>query len=256
MSDSWDDIGDSFRLMRHGRLLIGLSVLIIVGYMGLVDHFGHLLAFLMAVVAPSVLIGVVAFLLDRLMKRHDRKVRARRKSGGSAASALRWRLSGNGYSVVVEGARDANIVEVTIPDVIKGVDVVEIGSRAFENCGRLVAARLPRGLERISFRAFANCRSLQEVKLSARTVAIESEAFADCVSLRTIKLPKLLQTIGSRAFQGCVALEPVEIPFNVRDIARDAFPPNVKLKVYKGSAAESWAQRLGRNVHLIMYREE
>ncbi|MBQ9370737.1 MAG: leucine-rich repeat domain-containing protein [Thermoguttaceae bacterium] len=256
-NNSWDDISDAFWLMRYSRFALSLVIVLIVGFLALIDRFGFWLAFLMAIVAPSVLIGIGAFLFDLLLRHGDRvRNKARQKPGDSAMELLRYRVGASGYSVVIEGVKDANVVALAIPDVIEGVDVTEIAANAFAACPRLTEVRAPRGLERVGERAFANCQLLREVKLSKRTVAIGSEAFACCRSLRTIKLPKLLQTIGARAFQGCTGLESVEIPFGVREIASDAFPPSVTLKVYRGSEAERWAQRLGRNVHLILCAEE
>lgn len=165
-----------------------------------------------------------------------------------------------------------SLVSVSIPD-----SVTSIGEAAFRYCESLSMVSIPAGVKNLSKRIFSGCTALVSVDLKNGLVSIGDEAFIDCTVLNTLYLPEGLETIGTNAFENC-GLYSLTIPTTVTAITRplvescdnlisvimpkelveivdDAFPDYVtKIYCYKGSAADEWAQRTGREpVYLDEY---
>ncbi len=111
---------------------------------------------------------------------------------------------------------DGNKEEVVIPDKIKGVPVVEIGSSAFEGCDSLISIVIPNSVISIGFEAFSYCDSLTSVSFgeNSQLMSIGFSAFKGCYSLTSIVIPNGVTSIGNEAFYYCDSLTSVSFGEN------------------------------------------
>lgn len=109
--------------------------------------------------------------------------------------------------------------ELSVPDLVDGQQVTEIGASCFAGCTDITTVILPETVE-----------------------AINSHAFKGCTSLRGMSLPESVTFIGTGAFSGCSALEAVCIPGSAAYIAPDAFDNCTSLAhvFYAGTYAQWW----------------
>lgn len=150
------------------------------------------------------------------------------------------------------GKGDAEIVR--IPQVVRGREVVGIGSRAFrgKNVGKIC---LPATIRYISEKAFIGCDKLKEVDLPdelenlgeycfsltgleqitipSGIIKIPQYCFSECAKLKNITLNEGLKHIGRYAFAG-TSIEEITIPASVSLIENGAFSGNhsTQHKVY------------------------
>ena len=149
-----------------------------------------------------------------------------------------------------------NDKEVTIPDMIDGYNVVNIGLGAFSRCFNLESVVISENIERIEQRAFNSCVNLKSVEIGRDVVNIDESSFSGCDALSNITvknkntvydsrdncnaiietksntlkigcsktvIPNSVATIGENAFDNCFDLKTIEIPSNVKMIGREAF---------------------------------
>ena len=97
---------------------------------------------------------------------------------------------------------------ITIPNQINGMDVVEIGVEAFSHgIGGVVRnVVLPENLIKISDHAFDGNHQLQTVTFNQKLEWIGENAFYNCSNLVSVPAVPSLQHIGRSAFCGCVKL--------------------------------------------------
>ena len=108
--------------------------------------------------------------------------------------------------VVVTGPAKSGLTSVTIPSQINGINVTEIGQRAFSASTALESVSIPDTVTSINNYAFDRCRSLREISIPGSVSSIGSEAFRSCYSLASVTLPASLSSLGTGAFMGCSAL--------------------------------------------------
>jgi hypothetical protein len=123
---------------------------------------------------------------------------------------------------------------VTIPDMIDGLLVTDIGTNAFEN-SRINNVTIPDPVTNIEDAAFVGCVSLTNVNLGngvktigARTFAAVLEELGDLYGpvfcpLTSVTIPDSVTIIGDYAFWGCEVLTNVDIGDNVTSIGAYAF---------------------------------
>ncbi len=111
-----------------------------------------------------------------------------------------------------------SLTGVTFPD-----SLTSIGRHAFEHCGALKTAKLPRGLKTIGTRAFAYCKSLTSITIPAGVEEIGECAFYECSSAMSLVLPESLTRIDNYAFSYCSSLSRVVIPAGVSVIGENVF---------------------------------
>ena len=116
---------------------------------------------------------------------------------------------------------------ITIPSVIDGLPVTEIGNSVFFNrsdlTGNLV---IPQGVTTIGGLAFSQCSGLTgDLVIPEGVTSIGNYAFEDCSGLDgTLTLPSTLETIGDYAFGSCSGLTGnLVIPEGVTSIGNYAF---------------------------------
>ena len=113
--------------------------------------------------------------------------------------------------------------EVKIPPTIGGLQVVEIGNRAFSNCRDLRSIVLPKGVTSIGDWAFQDCSSLTSITLPKGVTSIGDWAFRNCSSLSSITLPEGTDVVRAYTFAGCTSLTSITIPNGVKQIMPCAF---------------------------------
>ena len=119
--------------------------------------------------------------------------------------------------------------EVTFPDQINGVDVLEIRGDGDDNVfssgyrNNIKTIHLPQNLKTIGDSAFKNCSDLTSITLPDALTSIGENAFKNCSDLTSITLPDALTSIGENAFYGCNSLTSVTLPDALTSIEKDAF---------------------------------
>ncbi len=109
-----------------------------------------------------------------------------------------------------------------IPEEIDGVEVVEIGERAFEYGAAYDKIVVPASIQRIGTRAFYHCISLQSLELSEGLEEIGYAAFEE-TGIKTVRFPDSLKVIGPKAFCRCNDLVQVSFGLGIEEIHEQAF---------------------------------
>ena len=107
---------------------------------------------------------------------------------------------------------------VTIPAVIEGKPVTDIGEDAFYGCTGLTGVTIPDSVTGIGVAAFCECTGLTSVTIGNGVTTIGGYAFLSCTRLTSVNIPNSVTTIGANSFE-CTGLTSVTIP-NIRKTAR------------------------------------
>lgn len=135
------------------------------------------------------------------------------------------------YVASVDGS-----TEITVPSMINGVAVTEIGKEAFASNTSITSVAIPKTVTRICDKAFYGCKNLTTVTYEdADSVEVLGErAFAGCSKLAFIILGVNLMkddTTGNYVFENCENLESVVINnTDVLSIQEGTFDGCLKLK--------------------------
>ena len=94
--------------------------------------------------------------------------------------------------------------QLTIPSIIDGKTVVEIGTHAFSDNSSVFNVTLPNTIKSINNSAFENCTNLTNVDTSNATslTSIGTNAFLNCSSLTSFTIPTNLNSLGTSTFLG------------------------------------------------------
>ena len=146
-------------------------------------------------------------------------------SGASAETPrdgkFQYKVLADGTACITSYLGDAT--ELTIPTVLDGYQVSQIGPVALSNLPRLEAVRIPEGVTAIGTRAFLDCFSLRSVKLPEGLQSIGREAFFGCDSLLEVTLPEGLTNLGWNAFASCKSLRTVHLPASLETVDINPF---------------------------------
>ena len=112
---------------------------------------------------------------------------------------------------------------VTIPVMLGGKPVTNIGGYAFSGCSGLTSVTIPDGVTNIGARAFYRCNGLTSVTIGNSVTGIGDYAFSNCRGLTSVTIGNSVTSIGSSAFDGCNGLTSVMIGNSVTSIGDDAF---------------------------------
>ena len=126
----------------------------------------------------------------------------------------------NGEAIAI--SVDYDLINVTIPAMVAGYPVTEIGE-VFKEHMCLTRLTLPESIKAIEEYAFYNCSALTNVVLPQSIISIEDYAFSGCHSLENIILHDGIEKIGKCAFRSCHALEVINIPSKVSSIEEYSF---------------------------------
>jgi hypothetical protein len=103
-------------------------------------------------------------------------------------------------------------IDVTVPQKIDGLPVVELGIGAFQGRGDVSRVVLPIGITKIGNNAFDGCGSLTSVNIPDGVRSIGDTAFIWCGSLRTLTIPSSVTSIGIFwSFWGCGRLTAINV---------------------------------------------
>ncbi len=185
-----------------------------------------------------------------------------------ATSGLKYKLTGNSYSVV--GILSTNTrTDVVVPETYNGLPVDTIGYNAFEGATKIKTLTLGENVTSVGDFAFKGCTALRTINLN-KVNSIGNGAFRGCKSLQFItvsednehyfvehnvlynknkttlvlyptsnyefdnfSIPKSVDTIRGGAFEGeDLQLEIVLIGANVKEVSYNAFIDCKNLKIY------------------------
>lgn len=120
---------------------------------------------------------------------------------------------------VIQGSTSVRITgysgleaNVTIPDILDGRTVVEIGNGAFAGHTGIRSVSVSSNVLRIMKESFSGCSSLESVIIPASVASVGDSAFSDCISLKDVTINSAYTSIGYYAFEGCTSLESITIP--------------------------------------------
>ena len=114
----------------------------------------------------------------------------------------------------------SNLVAVVLSD---GVKVV--GEGAFQGCSKLMDVKFPETITQIEVKAFGGCGSLTNLDVNASgSLGVEGSAFLDCPALDQVRLSSQHDlSIGDSAFKGCSKLGYVQLKAASLSIGGSAF---------------------------------
>lgn len=112
--------------------------------------------------------------------------------------------------------------DISVPELIDGHRVAEIGPAAFADCDVLAGITLPASVVTIGAGAFRYCYNLASVNLGNGVAMIADYAFYSCTSLTNIVLGTNVSTIGNGVFFYCGSLKGIAIPARVTAIGETA----------------------------------
>lgn len=114
-------------------------------------------------------------------------------------------------------------MNVKIPPIIDGGNVIAISEGAFYGRGNVSSITLPDSIREIGRAAFSSCPNLTSIKFGEGVKELPHSVLRNCKVLKEVILPDTLEVIGDFAFEGCIKLETLYIPATVREIGHDAF---------------------------------
>lgn len=124
---------------------------------------------------------------------------------------------------------DTGEKEITLPEVIDGLPVIEVGASCFEDNLTIEKVTLPPTILYIDNDAFAGCTNLHEIVFSDILAEISPEGFAES-GLIDVALPDSVTEIGNGIFFGCTQLESVFLPAGIDLVPIAAFTRTENLK--------------------------
>ncbi len=111
----------------------------------------------------------------------------------------------------------------TVPTLISGKIVVEIGPYAFQTQEGLSNIILPESITTLADNAFNGCLRLCSISGMNNVQKIGNEAFLGCRDLNSISSLEKLTYIGYNAFKNCTSLSEITIPNSVSYIGQATF---------------------------------
>lgn len=128
---------------------------------------------------------------------------------------------------------------VTIPNMIGGKRVSEVGNHAFKGCVGIEKIVVSEGIEILGNGVFINCKELKEVVLPGTLRRIGTTDPTGCpkilgtmtkfegtfeyTALENVEIPDSVKYIGDYAFSGCGALKRIALPAELKEIRENTF---------------------------------
>ena len=145
----------------------------------------------------------------------------------------KWRYFANeGGAVIFSGGFGAAVSpvsvgeELTIPETLGGLPVVEIGFAAFKGLSGLAKVDIPSTVTNIADYAFYGCSALTNIVIPVSVLSIGNRAFAYCSKLTQVEFatPSALTSVGNAAFRGCESMdvETFALPDSVEHVGKGA----------------------------------
>ena len=137
-----------------------------------------------------------------------------------AAADFTYEAGENG---IVLTSYTGHAAELTIPQQIKGQNVVAIGESCFAGNIFLEKVQVPEGVTALGDYAFECCSVLKKVRLPSSLLTIGDGAFSGCVSLYLLDVQDEVRSIGKGAFLECRALVSFVAPKALESVGSFAF---------------------------------
>ena len=133
-----------------------------------------------------------------------------------------WTYRINGDTAEIERVSPATGT-LTIPSVLGGKSVTNIGADAFYNCSGLTSVTISDSVTSIGNHAFCVCRGLTSVTIPDSVTSIGFQAFYSCSGLTSVSIGNGVTNIGEYAFEDCKELRCLIVGSGVHDIGENAF---------------------------------
>ena len=139
-----------------------------------------------------------------------------------------------------------NLVDLEIPSIINGINVVAIGENAFKNCTNIKTITFPSTVKIIGKEAFRGCIGLDSnTELNLGNISIlMGDCFSDCTSLQKIYLPKDLYCNSSGSFKNCDSLYDIRFEEGITKIPDYLFDGCTGIKALNSINLEDTAREL------------
>ena len=134
---------------------------------------------------------------------------------------------------------DFDDMVVTIPNMIDGKRVSEVGNHAFKGCVGIEKIIVSEGIEILGNGVFINCKELKEVVLPGTLKRIGTADPAGCpkilgtmtkfegtfeyTALENVEIPDSVKYVGEYAFSGCGSLKRIKFPAELKEIKENTF---------------------------------
>lgn len=134
---------------------------------------------------------------------------------------------------------DFDDMVVTIPNMIGGKRVSEVGNHAFKGCVGIEKIIVSEGIEILGNGVFINCKELKEVVLPGTLKRIGTADPAGCpkilgtmtkfegtfeyTALENVEIPDSVKYVGEYAFSGCGSLKRIKFPSELKEIRENTF---------------------------------
>lgn len=112
--------------------------------------------------------------------------------------------------------------QLTVPALIGGMPVNEIGTRAFAGNRTLRRVELPTSVRKLGTNVFHGA-SIEVCVLAAQIQTLPAGTFEQCRNLSEVQLPQTLFRIGENAFSECASLHRITFPAALQQIGDHAF---------------------------------
>lgn len=170
------------------------------------------------------------------------------EDGGETDSEIEWVESGGEsayeYEETPRGIKLLRFIDfddtvITIPNMIGGKKVSEVGNHAFKGCVGIEKIVVSEGIEVLGNGVFINCKELKEVVLPRTLRRIGTSDPTGCpkilgtmtklegtfeyTALEEVVIPDSVKYIGGYAFANCTRLQRVVLPDGLKEIRENTF---------------------------------
>lgn len=112
---------------------------------------------------------------------------------------------------------------LVIPSSIDGINIYEIGDKAFNSSTTLFEVTISNGINVIGDSCFSNCPYLKRVTINSSDILLKDRAFENCVKLSTVIINGSINSVGDFAFANCVSLYNIDTNLINKSIGKYAF---------------------------------
>ena len=156
-------------------------------------------------------------------------------AGAETSGSFRYDVFDDGTASITKYIDNCSKT-VTIPSIIDGYKVTEIGLSTFRGCTGLTSVTIPSSVTEIGGGAFSGCTGLKNItvdKNNKNYTSVDGVLFnknkteiliyPSAKGSSSYVIPSSVTEIGSGAFEGCTGLKSVTIPNSVTNIGGGAF---------------------------------
>lgn len=146
--------------------------------------------------------------------------------------------------------------EVHIPSTIKGLPVVKINDKTFQDNTFVSKVVIPDGVFIIGPYAFYGCTNLCEINIPPSMLLIDESAFSGCTSLCEIDIPLSVLTIGNYAFENCTSLKELYLTASIVDVPQGLCYGCTNLVAFVWEDVESTAETVAsKSIQSLAFSE-